>query len=72
MVVGIFRTNICTQQDKHVIIQAIRDQFNISDCTIDIDDCDKVMRIIAGPYPIRDNDVVNFVRSRGFSCELLD
>lgn len=72
MVVGIFRTNICTQQDKHTIIKAIRAHFNINDCTIDTEDCDKVMRIIPGPLPVAENDVILFIRNMGFHCEILD
>ncbi|TWV99963.1 hypothetical protein FEF09_13275 [Chitinophaga pinensis] len=71
MVVGIFRTNICTQQDKHAIISAIRTQFD-SDCTIDIEDCDKVMRIVSGSLPVAEKDIIQFVVNMGFRCELLD
>lgn len=71
MVVGIFRTNICTQQDKLAIINAIRTQFD-SDCTIDIEDCDKVMRIVPRSLPVAENDIIQFVGNMGFRCELLD
>ncbi|ACU63606.1 hypothetical protein Cpin_6200 [Chitinophaga pinensis DSM 2588] len=71
MVVGIFRTNICTQQDKLTIINAIRTRFD-SDCTIDIEDCDKVMRIVPGSLSVAENDIIQFVGNMGFRCELLD
>ncbi|MBW8684828.1 hypothetical protein [Chitinophaga rhizophila] len=72
MVVGIFRTNISTQQDKHTIIEAVHNQFMISSCTIDIEDCDRVMRVLPGTLPVTAHDVIHFVRSQGFDCDLLD
>ena len=71
MVVGIFRTNICTQQDKNAIIKAIRTQFD-SDCTIDMEDCDKVMRIVPGSSPVAEKDIIQFIGNMGFRCEILD
>jgi len=72
MTVGIFRTNICTQQDKNSVITAVRDHFNINNCTIDTEDCDYVLRVVAGPKPVADKDIITFVRGLGFQCELLD
>jgi hypothetical protein len=72
MVVGIFRTNICTQQDKNTVIQAIRTRFNISDCTIDTEDCDHVLRVVNNQLSAREDDIILFIRQMGFQCDILD
>jgi hypothetical protein len=72
MEIGIFRTNICTHQDKNNVIQAIQAHFNVTNCSIDIEDCDKVMRIVAGPVTVAENDIILFIRHMGYQCEKLD
>lgn len=72
MVIGIFRTNICTHQDKNDVIKAIQAHFNIINCTIDIEDCDKVMRIVNGPAAVAENEVMLFIRRLGYQCDKLD
>jgi len=72
MEIGIFRTNICTHQDKKDVIQAIQQHFNITNCSIDIEDCDKVMRIVASPATVEENDIILFIRRMGYQCERLD
>lgn len=72
MEIGIFRTNICTHQDKNDVIQAIQQHFNTSNCSIDIEDCDKVMRVVAGPAIVEENDIILFVSKMGYQCEKLD
>lgn len=72
MVIGIFRTNICTHQDKNKVIQAIQTHFNILDCTIDVEDCDKVMRIVTDVAPVEENDIILFIQRMGYQCDRLD
>ncbi|WP_106602486.1 hypothetical protein [Chitinophaga ginsengisoli] len=72
MEIGIFRTNICTHQDKKDVIQAIQQHFNVTNCSIDIEDCDKVMRIVAGSAPVAENDIILFIHCMGYQCERLD
>ncbi|MCF6404713.1 hypothetical protein L3C95_17580 [Chitinophaga filiformis] len=72
MEIGIFRTNICTPQDKNNVIQAIQQHFNTTTCSIDIEDCDKVMRIVAGPVTVEEHDIILFIRRMGYQCERLD
>jgi hypothetical protein len=72
MLIGIFRTNICTHQDKNNVIRAIQAHFNILDCTIDVEDCDKVLRIVTDTAPIEENDVILFIQRMGYQCDRLD
>jgi hypothetical protein len=70
--IGIFRTNINTIQDKINVIESISASFNVSDCSVDIDDCDKVLRIVAGQQLIEENSIINFVQRMGYQCDVLE
>ena len=70
--VGIFRTNISTQLEKNSVIQAICANFNVSTCSIDMEDCDKVLRIVAQQAPIEEKLVINFLQQMGYQCDILD
>ena len=70
--VGIFRTNIYSEQDKNKVISAIRLQFDVYSCSIDLEDCDKVLRIVSAQDTIEESDVINFMQSIGFQCDILD
>lgn len=72
MVIGIFRTNICTHQDKSFVIKSILSHFNIISCTIDLEDCDKVMRVVNGAVAVAENEIMLFTRHLGFQCDKLD
>jgi hypothetical protein len=70
--IGIFRTNIDTDLDKNKVIDAIYANFNISMCSVDTDDCDKVLRVVARQLPIAEITVIRFIQHMGYQCELLD
>jgi hypothetical protein len=68
--VGIFRTNINTLQDKNMVIGEIQANFSVVACTVDIEDCDRVLRVVS---PQLGEDVIMaFVQRMGFYCDLLD
>lgn len=67
---GIFKTNISTNQDKNIVISAISDQIKVTACTIDLEDCDKVLRIDS-PTPFTFQAIINVVTHLGFNCEIL-
>lgn len=70
--IGIFKTNINTVQDKNTVIESISASFNVADCSIDIEDCDKVLRIVAHMQSIEENMIINFVQRMGYQCTTLD
>jgi hypothetical protein len=70
--IGIFRTNISTVQDKINVIAAISASFNVHTCSIDTEDCDKVLRIVAGQHPIEENAIIKFVQHMGYQCTVLE
>lgn len=68
--IGIFKTNISTQQDKHTVVTAIAGRFGSVACTVDLEDCDKVLRVVG--HQLEEDQVISFVQSLGYHCSLLD
>jgi hypothetical protein len=68
--IGIFKTNIATHEDRQSILQAIRSRFEVGQCHVDLEDCDKVLRITE--MKVREDDVIDFVKEQGFYCDLLE
>jgi len=68
--IGIFRTNINTLQDKDKVIDEIRANFSVVACSVDIDDCDRVLRIVSPQ--LGEEAIIAFVQRLGYHCDLLD
>lgn len=68
--IGIFKTNILTQQDKHTVVAAIAGHFSPTACTVDLEDCDKVLRVVC--QQLEEEQLISFVRGLGYHCTLLD
>lgn len=70
--IGIFRTNINTTQDKINVLEAISASFNVATCSIDMEDCDKVLRIVAQTKPIEERAIIKLVQHMGYQCTVLE
>ncbi|PSL48146.1 hypothetical protein CLV51_1021008 [Chitinophaga niastensis] len=68
---GIFRTNITTVQERNNVIKAIFDHFKVNACSVDLEDCDKVLRIVS-PQSLTEEVIIDFVTRLGFHCDILD
>ena len=69
MEILILRTNIKTKTDFSSIKTNLNNSYQIDECTIDLEDRDKVVRVI-GENIIME-EVVNSISSLGFMCEEL-
>jgi hypothetical protein len=69
-IIGIFRTNITTRYDRQRLLHAIESHFDVGPCHIDLEDCDKVLRIL--DMKVDEQTMIHFVRQYGFQCELLE
>jgi len=68
--IGIFRTNINTLQDKNKVIGEIQSHFSVMACSVDIEDCDRVLRVVSPQ--LGEDAIIAFVQRMGFYCDLLD
>jgi hypothetical protein len=70
IMIGIFKTNIRTYHERNLIISAICNHFEVSSCNVDIEDCDKVLRVVN--MKVDERSIIRFVQERGFHCEVLE
>jgi hypothetical protein len=68
--IGIFKTNIATSTERQHMIRAIHAHFDVDTCYVDIEDCDKVLRIT--DMKVDEYTMMAFVRQQGFLCEILE
>lgn len=72
IMIGIFRTNINTRDDRNRVIAAITARFSVTDCSVDIEDCDKVLRVVCQEPSIEENTLLEFVQHMGYQCAVLE
>ncbi|WP_343667804.1 hypothetical protein [Chitinophaga sp.] len=70
--IGIFKTNINTDLDKLKVISAIHQEFRVQACTVDIEDCDKVLRVVGQGGPVNEGEVIFLLQRMGYQCDILD
>lgn len=68
--IGIFKTNIATPEDRQKMITAIKAHFDVSSCYVDLEDCDRVLRIV--DMKVAEHTMIAFVQQQGFACEVLE
>ena len=65
----IFRTNIPNRMEFLRVKHSLSNSFPVLGCTIDLEDCDKVLRVECENIPVA--TIVQEVASQGFLCEEL-
>ncbi|MCF3109875.1 hypothetical protein LL912_13930 [Niabella sp. CC-SYL272] len=64
----IFKTNIAGAAAANKILQLVKQQHQVTACTIDLEDCDKVLRVVG---EVSKDTIVDCVAQMGFACEEL-
>jgi len=70
MNVWILKTNISSQTEFEKVKNTFDQNLDIYECTIDLDDIDKVVRIISNDLTI--NEEESKIQNLGFFCEELE
>ncbi len=68
--IEVFRTTIRTKQEAAKILKKLHAFFPGSKTTIDLTDCDRVLRIEGEGFAV--DEIVKVVRDAGFDCEVLE
>lgn len=68
--IGVFKTNIETPEARQTLIQALSTSFTVGNCHVDLEDCDKVLRI--ADLEVAEQVIIAFVRKQGFMCDVLE
>ncbi len=69
MDVIILKTNINSKREFATVKKALRYIYDIKECTVDLEDIDKVLRVIG--INIDETEIAAKVSSLGFKCEEL-
>lgn len=70
MQVEVFKTSVDTRQQAISLVEEIRQYFNDTKISFDLDDCDKILRVEGAE--IQPGLVVSIVKRMGFECEVLE
>lgn len=69
--IKLFKTNIRHKQAKNQVLAAIRRQLPGIVATLELDDSEKVLRVVGAWAPVTTSQIVELVQNLGFSCEVL-
>ena len=68
----VFKTNIHNEYEKTYVQALMNSVYGIHDCTVDINDIDKVLRVETDEEGIDDKYVIDKINSYGFMCKSLE
>ena len=69
MEILILKTDINSKNEFIIVENSLNQLYNLNECTIDLEDRDRVLRIIGKQLNL--NDITTRVKTLGFSCEEL-
>ncbi len=69
MEMAILKTDISSGYDFRIVKNKLHKYYNINQCTIDLDDMDKVVRVVGDKIEMQ--DVIDKIKSLGYLCEEL-
>lgn len=67
--IEVFKTSI-SKDAQHSVSESLIAKFPDLEVNIDIEDCDKVLRIVG--MQVQNEQIIATVKSLGFQCELLE
>jgi hypothetical protein len=68
--IHVFKTNIATEADSHVIRNVLDRHKKIEKWSIDINDTDKVLRIVS--CSIHPTEIIELINNNGYQCHELE
>lgn len=69
IIIEVFKTNVDNHEDAQQIIDALSKLLNSIRVTIDLEDCDRVLRVEGKAFAVE--EVTTVLHLHGFDCELL-
>lgn len=69
--IEIFKTDIKRKDAGKQVLTAIQQQWPGIVATLDLDDHDKVLRVVGAWAPVPTQEIISLVKSRGYVCEVL-
>jgi predicted RNA binding protein with dsRBD fold (UPF0201 family) len=69
--ITIYKTNITHQESKNKVLNAIREHLPGIVATLELEDNDRVLRVVGVWAPVTSQQIIDLVRNQGFTCEEL-
>lgn len=69
--IELFRTNIVSKDTKKQILTEIKQQFPGVVATLELEDNDRILRVVGAWAPVQTAGVIALVKQHGYECELL-
>lgn len=69
--IEIFKTNIKNKIAKKEVLSAIHQRWPGVVATLDLEDIDKILRVVGAWAPVPVQDIVALIKEQGFVCEVL-
>jgi hypothetical protein len=70
--IEIFKTDIKQKEAKKQVLTAIHQQWPGVVATLDLDDNDRILRVVGAWAPVPTQEIINLLNTRGFICEVLN
>lgn len=67
--ISIFKTDVASKKQKLKVIGYLVTEYPGHRITIDLDDCDKVLRVEGNTF--EEKDIITHVNEQGFACMML-
>ena len=68
--VEVFKTDVCDRRYAELLVQEICSLFTGYTASFDLDDCDRILRVISSGGPVDAVRVIRLIERFGFSAEL--
>lgn len=69
--ITLYKTNITHKEAKLQVLTAIREHLPGIVATLELEDNDRVLRVVGAWAPVTSQQVIDLVRNEGFTCEEL-
>jgi hypothetical protein len=70
--VEVFKTDVCDRRYAELLIQEICSQCTGYSASFDLDDCDRILRVVSSAGEVDASRVIHLIERFGFSAEVLD
>ncbi|UXP31243.1 hypothetical protein N6H18_12880 [Reichenbachiella agarivorans] len=67
--IEVFKTNVDCQHKAADILKELLNLFSYSEANFDLDDCDRVLRIVGENIEIK--EVIKLINQTGYHCEVM-
>ncbi|HEX5023630.1 MAG TPA: hypothetical protein VFV68_00070 [Agriterribacter sp.] len=69
--IEVFKTNVTNEEYASMLVNMIHQNFTGYTANFDLQDCDKILRIVNTTGSVRAGAVINFLKGFGFNAEIL-